>query len=343
MSRYLLRQISLLLVTLLLLSVLAFALNYWFPGNALTNATGIQPEQDVLYAAAYEARHFDKNIFMQYLAYLSHLLNGDWGTSLLDSEPVWNEIELRLGATMEIVILAMGLMLLAGIPLGVVAALNARSNIDHSILVFSLSGYSIPMFWFAQILILVFSVQGGWLPISGQINPLYDIEPVTGSILLDILLSDYHAKRFAALNAFQHMLLPVLSLAMMPTMLMIRITRNAMIEVLQSNYITGAYSKGMATSEVLTFHAFPNTMQTVVRQLGSLFSLIVTNTLVIEVIFSWPGIGSWLVRSIYERDYPVIQAGLLVLGALLLLVNVLLNLFHAWRYPQIRQELYERS
>jgi cationic peptide transport system permease protein len=122
-----------------------------------------------------------------------------------------------------------------------------------------------------------------------------------------------------------------------------RLMRNSMLDVLGQNYITSGYAKGLSTTRVIWQHAMPNAMQNVVREVGSLLSLLITNTMIIEVVFSWPGIGNWLIRSIYERDYPVIQGGLLMIAALILMVHILLNIYHAWRYPQVRKDLYASS
>lgn len=339
MTRYLFRQIGLLLVTLWLLTLLTYGLGHWFPGEFITNSSGIFPD-DIRYEDIVEQRAGDAGILPQYIAYLQHLFSGQWGVSLLDGEPVFEQLQLRFGATLEVALLAFLLALIPGIPLGVLAALYFRKPVDHTILTISLSGYSIPVFWFAQIAILVIAVHWGMVPISGQINPLYDIPPRTGSILLDIMLAQPSYLAAALHNALLHMVLPVSILAVMPMMLIIRLTRNAMLDVLQQNYITAGYAKGLSTARVIWSHAIPNAMQQLLRQLGALISLLITNTMIVEVIFSWPGLGSWLVRSIYERDYPVIQGGLLVIAALILIVSIILNLFHAWRYPQVRKDLY---
>jgi cationic peptide transport system permease protein len=340
MSRYLLRQLSLLVVTLFLLTILSFSLGYWFPGNALTNLSGVQHIDSELYQRVLDERAFDANIVTQYFTYLSHLLQGDWGISLQDGTPVWEEVKIRFPATMELAILAAVIAAAVGIPMGVISALNLGRWPDRLIMSLSLSAYSIPVFWLAQLLILWFAVNWGWLPIAGQINPLFDLEYRTGSILLDISLAEPGERRAMFADAWRHMVLPVAVLAVMPATLLARLTRAAMHDVIRRNYIKSARAKGLSGRQVVFKHAVPNTMQTVSRDLGVIFSFLITNTMITEIIFSWPGLGNWLVRSIYERDYPVMQAGLLTLAALILFVNVCINLLHAWRYPQVRQDLY---
>lgn len=339
MTRYILRQLFLLVVTLLLLGLVAFGLTYWFPGEAMTNMTGLQPGA-VGFAEAAQARGEELSRWRQFPLYVQHLLQGDWGVSLIDGAPVAAELRPRLIATLEIALLAMALALLIGIPLGLLAAARVGSWVDHTIMVVSLTGYSIPVFWFAQVSVLLLGVQLGWLPIAGQINPLYDLPGHSGSILYDTLTAPADLRQAALGSALQHMLLPVLALTIMPLMLTVRISRNAILEVMHKNYIRGAYAKGLSARQVISRHLMPNTMQYIIRELSTLFNVLLTNALVVELIFSWPGLGNWLVRSIYERDYPVIIGGLLVMSTLILLVTIGLSIMRAWRYPQVRQELY---
>jgi len=342
MTRYLLRQCILLFFTLLALTLFTFCLSYWFTGEAMTNSSGLLPEHPD-YADTFAARAFDRGVVAQYIAYVQHLFQGDWGRSLLDGAPVFEQLKVRFGASFEVIFLVLLLAWIPGVSLGVLAALKPGKASDQLILGCSIAGYSIPVFWLAQLAILVIAVHLGLTPIAGQINPLYEIPALTGSILVDITLARPDNLSGAYLSALQHMILPILVLAVMPMMLLIRLTRNSMLDVLAKNYIVASYAKGMSTRRVLWSHAIPNAMQQVIRQLGSLMSLLIANTLIVEVIFSWPGIGSWLVRSIFERDYPVIQGGLLIIGMLILVSHVLLNLFHAWRYPQVRKDLYASS
>lgn len=340
MIRYTLRRIFLLLFTLWLLTLVGFALNFWFPGDVLTNLTGIRTNDPLFYEQLLQRRALDENLLAQYGNYLAHILNGDWGRSLVTERPVFDAMHSYFGATLELCLLAMALALVIGVPLGVIAAINQRGVVDRLIMALSLGSYSIPVFWLAQLFILVLALQVSWLPITGQINPLYEIEPVTGSILLDIFLSDSPYRGSALLNALQHLILPVVVLAIMPLTMLIRIMRAAMLDVLQQNYVRAARARGLSEPRMLWKHALPNAMQPLVLQLGLQFNILITNVIVTEVIFNWPGVGGWLVKSIYERDYPVIHGVLLCLASFILLVNVIVELYHAWRYPQVRKELY---
>ncbi|KFZ29649.1 peptide ABC transporter permease [Pseudidiomarina atlantica] len=340
MIRYTLRRMMLLLITLWLLTVFIFSLNYFFPGDPLTNMSGVRASDALNYQLATATRAFDQGILAQYSNFLGHLLRGEWGQSLSTQQPVFQELLPLLGATVELSLLAMIVAMVIGAPLGLYAAGQRRGALDRLVMGLSLSAYSIPVFWLAQLLILLFAVKLGWTPISGQINPLFDIEVSSGAILLDIGLSDSPYRSAAFADAISHLWLPVLVLAMMPATMLMRVTRNSMLEVMQQNYIRSARARGLSDRRILWRHVMPNTMQPVVRQLGLMFSILMSNIIITEVIFNWPGLGSWLVKSIYERDYPVMQAGLFTFAALILLVNVLVELYHAWRYPQVRKELY---
>ncbi|CAB0149882.1 Dipeptide transport system permease protein DppB [Pseudidiomarina piscicola] len=340
MIRYTLRRLTLLIVTLWLLTVFLFSLNYFFPGDTLTNMTGIRASDSLSYQLAAEARGFDSSIFTQYLRFLGHFSSGDWGQSLTTQRDVFKQLLPLLGGTLELSVLAMLLAMVIGAPLGLYAARQQRGAMDRVVMGVSLSAYSVPVFWLAQLLILLFAVKLGWTPISGQLNPLFNIDVQTGSIILDILASDNPYKSAALADAINHLWLPVIVLAIMPGTMLMRITRNSMLEVLQQNYIRAARARGLSELRILFRHVLPNAMQPVVRQLGLMFSILMSNIIVTEVIFNWPGLGSWLVKSIYERDYPVLQGGLFAFATLILFVNVVVELFHAWRYPQVRKELY---
>ncbi len=340
MIRYTIRRLLLLLITLWLLTLLMFVLQQLFPGDPLTNISGIRPSDGAAYQLAQQQYAMAQSWLSQYWQFFLHLLQGDWGQSLVTQRAVFNDIMPQLGATLELTVLAMSISLVIGVPLGMYAAVQQRGPLDRVIMGVSLSAYSIPAFWLAQLALLLFAVKLGWAPISGQLNPLFNIAPVTGSVLVDIFLSDSLYRSAAFIDALQHLWLPVLVLSVIPLTLLIRITRNATLDVLQQNYLRAARSRGLSESRIMVKHVMPNAMQVIVRQLGLQFSLLMSNIIIIETIFNWPGIGSSLIKSIYERDYPVMLGGLFTLAALILLVNVAVELYHAWRYPQVRKELY---
>lgn len=340
MFRFSLRRILLFSITLWLLSIFTFSLNYWYPGNTLTNMSGVTPAMDTYHDEA-NARAMDSTIFRQYGQYIAHLTRGDWGLSLTSQEPVFPRLMQQLGATLELMFLGTFVAVLVGVPLGVYAALRQRQWQDRLILSLSLSTYSIPVFWFAQLAILLFAIQLDWSPVTGQIHPLYAIDTQTGSILVDIWLSDTPYRASAWINALKHLWLPTLVVALIPLTMLVRMIRSAVLDTLQLNHIKAARVRGLSDRTILVKHVLPTSIQPVLREAGLQFSVLVTNIMIVEVIFNWPGIGSALVKSIFERDYPVLQGGVICLAMLILAVNFAVDLIHAWRFPQVRDVIDE--
>jgi cationic peptide transport system permease protein len=337
MIRYLSSRLFVFIIAFFLLTVFTFSLNFFFPGDALTNMTGVRTFSDY-YPILSEARGTDKNIALQYINYMQHLLSGNWGASLSSGDYVFKQAYQHLFASLELIIGALILAVLIGVPSGVLAATQFRGPIDKSVISLAMAGYSIPVFWLAQLLILFFAVKLDWLPITGQINPLYGIAPKSGAILLDIALSDSDYKAAAFQDALNHLILPVIILSIMPMMLLLRLMRNATQEMLQKPYVKAARARGLNEFQVLLKHAVPNATQSVLQQVPLIFSLLLSNSIVIESIFNWPGIGNWLVRAIFERDFPVIQACVLIIAFTILLFNLIVDLYRGWRFPIVRHE-----
>lgn len=339
MTRFIINRLLYFVLALWLLTVFCFLLNWLFPGDVITNMSGIRATSEG-YAEQLSLRAADNNILLQYLAYVRNLAHFDWGYSLVSQQSVWLEGSRTFLATVEILILALLLALLIGLPLGALSAARYHTAVDKTIVSFAVGGYSIPVFWLAQLFILFFAVNLRWLPITGQIDPLYLIEPQTGSILLDIMLSDSQHKVSAYQDAFAHMVLPVVVLASLPAMLLLRIMRNTTVEVMQQPYIKAVRARGLSPFRVVLKHAVPNATQGVLQQLTFVFGLMLANAVIVESIFNWPGIGSWLLKAIIDRDYPVIQAALLILVATTLFANLLFELYRGWRFPIVREERY---
>ncbi|WP_448554692.1 ABC transporter permease [Thalassotalea montiporae] len=335
-----LRKLNLFLFTMLLLTVLSFSLSFLFPGDQLTNLTGqlnITPSEQT--ALAKEYGH-ESNIAWQYAAYLGHILNGELGLSMTNQTNITDEILRLLPATIELSLFAFVIATIVGIPLGFIAAIRHHKPADHVILAFAMIGYSIPVFWLGLLAILTFSIQLGWLPSGGQISLLYEIERTTGFMLVDILLSDSPYKWQALQNNFAHMILPALVIAAAPATVFIRLARTAMLEVLQTSYIKAARAKGLSFSQIILRHAIRNALIKVVQHIGLQFANLVTLAMITEVIFNWPGIGRWLIESIYQRDYTAIQSGLLVLSSFIFLVHIITDYTYAALNPLARGAKY---
>ncbi|BDX05721.1 ABC transporter permease [Planctobacterium marinum] len=328
MSLYLFRRLNLLVFTLFMLAMASFGLAWLFPGDYLTNLTGVHfdtPEQRELFAALYKE---NEGVFWQFMAYLEMLWQGQWGQSFSSGQPLFQEILTTLPASIELSAYALFISLAVGIPLGFISGLKHNKLTDYSILSFSLVGYSIPVFWLALLLILVLSLQLGWFPISGRISLLYDIPPQTGFILIDILSSDLPYKWDAFTDALEHLVLPTLSISIVTSTIILRITRRSVIEVMSSEYIKAATAKGLNRTQVILRHGIRNTIIPIMPQLALQFTTLLTNAMIVESIFSWPGIGNWLLQAIYQGDYPAIRAGMLAVSSLVVIFTVFIDIIH---------------
>ena len=340
MLTFTLRRLSLFLFTMLALTVLSFSLSYLFPGDAVINHSGYinaTPTELVQLNIDYQ---MDGNIFSQYTAYLKHILEGDLGLSMASQSSISHDIVKLLPATIELSLVALLIAMVVGIPLGFVAAINHNKNSDNVILSFAVIGYSIPVFWLGILAILFFSIGLGWLPSAGQISPLFEIEFVTGIQFIDILLSDSPYKWQAFRDASSHIILPACVIALAPATIFIRLSRAAMIEVLSASYIRAARSKGLSFRKIIFRHAIRNALIKIIRHVGLQFANLVTIAMVTEVIFSWPGIGRWLIESIYQRDFTAIQSGLLVLSCFIFVVHILIDFIYAALNPLARGYKY---
>lgn len=334
MSYYFLRRLNLLIFTLLILALASYSLAFLFPGDFLTNMSGVQfssDEERQLYEQYYR---LNDNSFVQFIRYLELLWQGDWGVSFSTSEPLYGEISRYLPASIELSAYALVISLIIGIPCGFVSGLRHNKLADYSILSISLVGYSIPVFWLALLLIIVFSLQLGWFPISGRISLLYDIPHETGFVLIDILRSNSPDKQAALIDALKHLMLPTLSISIVTSTIILRITRRSVIEVMSSEYIRAAHARGLNRYQVIFKHGIRNAILPIMPQLALQFTTLLTNAMIVETIFSWPGIGNWLIQAIYQGDYPAIRAGMLAVSSLVVIFTVSIDIFHKFIDPK---------
>ena len=218
-------------------------------------------------------------------------------------------------------------------PAGVLAAIKRGSWFDQLTMGTALVGYSMPIFWWGLLLIIFFSGILGWTPVSGRISLLYFFPPVTGFMLIDSLLSGQDG---AFASAASHLILPTIVLATIPLAVIARQTRSAMLEVLGEDYVRTARAKGLAPRRVVGLHALRNALIPVVTTIGLQIGVLMAGAILTETIFSWPGIGKWMVESISRRDYPVVQGGLLLIALIVMVVNLLVDLLYGLINPRIR-------
>jgi cationic peptide transport system permease protein len=337
MANVLFRYTNLVLVTLFILSLLSFLLAYLFPGQPLENLTGLRFNELSELQNSQIKYSVDDNMLVQYLHYMSELFVGNWGVSFNSGLPLYEDVGHYLPATVELSAYALFLSFFIGLPLGFLAALRHHKLTDYSLLSVSLLGYSIPVFWLALIMILVFSLQLGWFPLSGRISLIFEIPSITGFILIDILLSDFIDQKAVFIDALRHLILPTLSIAVVTTTMIFRITRRSVIETLNSEYILAAYARGLTPRQVLMRHGVRNALIPILPLLAMQFPTLLTNAMIVESIFSWPGIGNWLIQAIYQQDYPAIRAGMLAVSVLVVIFTMSIELIIRLTDPRRRR------
>src|SRR5579883_856593 len=282
---------------------------------------GISPERLAMF------RHqlgLDQPVWKQFLDYVWRLLHGDFGTSLSTSNPVLREFLTLFQATLELSFAAMLIAVIIGVPAGAIAAVKRGSAYDHILMAASVTGFSMPIFWWGLLLIMLFSERWGLTPVSGRIDLIkYYFEPVTGFMLIDAALSD---QKGALLDALHHLALPAFVLGTLPLAVIARMTRSSMLEVLNEDYIRAARAKGLSPFRVVGLHALRNAMIPVVTVIGLSVGALLSGAVLTETIFSWPGVGKWLIESIFRRDYPALQGGVMLISSVVILVSLLVDL-----------------
>ena len=335
MFSFIARRVGLLIPTFFGITLLTFALIRMIPGDPVEVMMGERKVDPKMHAQAMERLGLNKPLYMQYLDYIGNLAQGDLGESLRTRTSVWKEFTTLFPATLELAFAALIIAGTLGVLAGVVAALKRGSLFDHGVMGVSLVGYSMPIFWWGLILIMFFSVGLGWTPVSGRIDLLYDVPPVTGFMLIDTLLSEEDG---AFLDALHHMVLPAIVLATIPLAVIARMTRSAMLEVLREDYVRTARAKGLSPNRVVFVHGLRNALIPVLTVFGLQIGTLLAGAVLTETIFSWPGIGKWLIESIGARDYPVVQNGILLVACLVILVNFTVDILYGLANPRIRHQ-----
>jgi len=335
MLSFIARRLGLLIPTFFGITLLTFALIRMIPGDPVEVRMGERRVDPQMHAEAMERLGLNKPLYAQYFDYISQLARGDLGESLRTRTPVWDEFATLFPATLELALAALLFAGTLGLIAGVVAALKRGSPLDHGVMGISLTGYSMPIFWWGLQLIMFFSVWLGWTPVSGRIDLLYDIEPVTGFMLID---SYRHGEEGSFISALRHLILPAIVLGTIPLAVIARMTRSAMLEVLREDYIRTARAKGLSPVRVVFVHGLRNALIPVLTVFGLQVGTLLGGAVLTETIFSWPGIGKWLIEAIGARDYPVVQNGILLIACLVILVNFTVDVFYGLANPRIRHQ-----
>jgi dipeptide transport system permease protein len=335
MLRFFLSRFAVLIPTFVGVSIIAFSFIRLLPGDPVALMSGERVMSPERHAEITRQLGYDRPIVIQYLDYLGGVLTGDLGQSIVTKRPVLQEFFTLFPATLELSLCAITLAVLLGIPAGIIAAVKRGSVFDQSLMGVALIGYSMPIFWWGLLLIILFSGILQWTPVSGRISLLYYFPPVTGFMLIDALLSGQPG---AFRSALSHLVLPTIVLATIPLAVIARQTRSAMLEVLGEDYVRTARAKGLSPKRVIGLHALRNALIPVITTIGLQVGVLLAGAILTETIFSWPGIGKWMVDSVFRRDYPVIQGGLLIIAGIIMLVNLTVDLLYGLINPRIRHQ-----
>ena len=334
MFHFFLKRLALTLPTFFALMFITFMLIRLVPGDPIEvrrGERGISPERLA------ELRHdmgLDQSIWKQFFDYVWALLHGDFGTSIISKSPIAHEFLTLFPATLELTLCAMVFAIAVGVPAGVMAAARRGSFYDQTLMGAALTGYSMPIFWWGLILILLMSNTLHLTPVSGRIDLIkYYFQPVTGFMLIDSIIS---GQKGAFMDAVRHLILPTIVLGTVPLAVVARMTRSSMLEVLEEDYVRTARAKGLSAFRVIGLHALRNALIPVVTVIGLQVGTLLAGAVLTETIFSWPGVGKWLVESIGRRDYPALQGGIMLIASVVILVNLIIDLLYGLINPRIR-------
>ena len=332
MFKFLLKRLLVLVPVFFGVTLVAFGFIRALPGDPVEVLAGERGVTAERHAELMAQMGFDKPMWQQYLSYVGDVLQGDLGTSLITNRPVVEEFFELFPATAELAICAILFAVILGIPAGIMAAVKRGTWIDQGIMSLSLAGYSMPIFWWGLLLIILFSNILNLTPVSGRLSFLFEVDHVTGFMLIDSLLSD---EKGAFKSALHHLVLPAIVLGTIPLAVIARQTRSAMLEVLSEDYVRTAKAKGLSPMRVVAVHALRNAMITVTTVIGLQVAVLLAGAILTETIFGWPGIGKWIIFSVFSRDYFAVQGGLLLIAACVMIVNLTVDLLYGLINPRI--------
>ncbi|TVR76252.1 MAG: ABC transporter permease [Sphaerobacteraceae bacterium] len=310
MTNYIIRRILIMIPTLIGVSILVFSITRLTPGDPVRQIVGEDAPQQRVDEVRAELG-LDQPIYIQYGYFLMDAAQGDLGNSLRTRQPVTYEILNRLPVTMTVATVAVFLAVIVGIPLGVIAAVRKHTFADSLATLFAVVGVSMPLFWFAIMSILIFSIWLGWFPVGGIAGPIYTWDGLRSYVL------------------------PCVTLSMIPIALIARLTRSSMLDVMDREFVTVARAKGIAERNVVIRHALKNAMLPVITFIGLQYGFLLGGAVVTETIFSLPGVGRLAITSINQRDYPMIQGVVLMIAFIFVVINLIVDIIYAWLDPRI--------
>ncbi|EGV37099.1 ABC transporter permease [Neisseria weaveri] len=335
MFSYILRRVLLMIPIYIGLTITTFTLIRLVPGDPVLVMMGERSVDPAVREAMLHRLGLDKPIVVQYWDYLTKILSGDFGETFRTRTPVLQDFFHHFIPTLELAVCAIIIATVVGVILGIVAALKRGTWLDYLLMSGALAGYSMPIYLLGPILTGIFSHYFGLLPVSGVINVIkfIDIQPWHGSWLLGALFSGNGA---ALWDVIKHFMLPSIALSTIPLAMIARMTRSAMLEVLGEDYVRTAKAKGLSPTRIIFVHVLRNTMITVVTVVGLQMATLMAGAILTETIFSWPGVGTWLLDGFFSRDYPIVQNGILLVATMLMFISLLVDITYGLINPRIR-------
>ena len=335
MFSYIIRRILLMVPIYIGLTITTFTLIRLVPGDVVTVMMGERTADPALREAMLQRLGLDKPIIVQYWDYLLKILRGDFGQTFRTRTPVLQDFFHHFIPTVELALCAMIIATVVGVSLGIMAALKRGTWLDYILMSGALAGYSMPIYLLGPILTGIFAHYLGLLPVSGVINVIQyiDVQLVYGSWLLGAATSGVPG---ALWDVVKHFILPSLALSTIPLAMIARMTRSAMLEVLGEDYVRTAKAKGLSPKRIILVHVLRNTMITVVTVIGLQMATLMAGAILTETIFSWPGVGTWLLDGFFSRDYPIVQNGILLVATALMFISLLVDITYGLINPRIR-------
>lgn len=315
---YLLRRLLLAVITFFIATLISFSVVYY---KGISNFN-------------------DLPLFEAYPFYLFNTLNGNLGISQLNRLPIAEQVMQLFPVTLELAVFAALFALCIGIPLGILASLYKDKPVDYVIRTFILVGISTPVFWLALLLVTYLAYALNWLPTSGRFSIIGEVPTVTGFMFIDVFLTDLPNRGQILSDMIKHAFLPILTLSIPPLVEIARLVRINIIEISKENYIKAATIRGLSKPSLIYHHILHNALPPIIPKLGLQFTILLTLTMIIEIIFDWPGFGSWILYSLHHQDYAAISAGILISSLVVILVFIFCEILGILTSPLKRKELY---
>jgi len=332
LKKFIFHRVLSLIPTLLGISVLVFLMIQLIPGDPAEMMLGERASESAL-AELRERLGLDQPIYVQYGRFMGRLLQGDLGRALRTNEKITTEIFARFPATVELSLAAILIATALGMFAGIISATRQYSIFDYVSMVVSLIGVSMPIFWLGLVLMIIFSVNLGLVPLSGRLSYNIELEVITNLYVLDSILT-YNWAAFK--DAVWHLILPAFTLSTIPMATISRITRSSMLEVLRQDYIRTARAKGLSLWVVHYKHALKNAMIPIITVVGLQFGILLGGAILTETIFAWPGIGLWILNGVYARDFNAVQGGTMFIATVFVTINLVVDILYAWVNPRIK-------